>query len=109
MTRDPNDVVRVYSGSLVDTERYREVLTDAGIEGRVVGGALLASFGSALPDSVELWVHREDLDRAVAAIKLSEERRAEPAQAFPHPADDRQPVAAPFRREPHVKQDPLGE
>jgi hypothetical protein len=73
----------------------------------VVGGALLASFGSAIPDSVELWVHREDLDRAVAAIKRSEEGLAEPAQKFPHPTDDRQPAAAPSRREPHVKQDPF--
>lgn len=80
MTRDPNDVVRVYAGTLVDAERCREVLEDAGIESRVVGGALLASFGSAIPDSVELWVHREDLDRAVEAIKRAEAETAEPAR-----------------------------
>jgi hypothetical protein len=71
---DPNeDVVRVYAGSMVTAELYQQALKDAGIESRVVGLSLSASFGTAIPDSVELWVKSEDADKARAAIKLYEE------------------------------------
>lgn len=106
MTRDPNDVVRVASGTLIDVEAYHQVLAEAGVESKVVGGALMASFGSAIPDSIELWAHREDLDAATAAIKLYEERRglAEPAHKHPHPVDSGKPHGAPLREEPHIPQ-----
>jgi hypothetical protein len=38
----------------------------------VVGLNLTASFGSAIPDSVELWVKSEDAEKAAAAIKRFE-------------------------------------
>jgi hypothetical protein len=76
MTRDPDDVVRVYSGPLVDVEAYQQVLTEAGIESKVVGTDLGASFGSALQNSIELWVHQGDLEKAVAAVKEHDEEKA---------------------------------
>ena len=77
MTSDPGEVVKVFSGTMVEAEVYQEVLVAAGIESKVVGEALTASLGSAIPGSVELWVHRADAEKAVAAIKLSDEQRGD--------------------------------
>lgn len=78
MRRDDNDdVVRVYAGPLVLVEVYKAALADEGIEGRVVGTELTASFGSALAGSTELWVHRDDLTRAQEVI--AREEKAESA------------------------------
>jgi hypothetical protein len=109
MERDPNDVVTVYSGPMVTVETYKQVLAEAGIDSRVVGEALAASFGSALPDSVELWVHQHDLEKAKAAIKLYEEQRPQEHPHFPPPTSVPKPTSHPIRKEPHIKQDPLGE
>jgi hypothetical protein len=72
---DPNDVVRVAAGEMVVVELYKQALADAGIEGRVLGEALMANFGTAIPRSVELWVHRSDAEKAEAVIKRMEEER----------------------------------
>ncbi len=69
---DEHDVVRVYAGPMVSAELYQQALKEAGIDSKVVGLSLSASFGSAMPDSTELWVKGEELDRAVAAIKQFE-------------------------------------
>jgi hypothetical protein len=69
---EEHDVVKVYSGTMVSAELYQQALRDAGIESKVVGLDLAASFGTAIPDSVELWVKSEDAEKAVAAIKLFE-------------------------------------
>jgi hypothetical protein len=76
MAHDEHDVVKVYSGSVVTAELYQQALQDAGIESRVVGLSLSASFGSAIPDSVELLVKGEDEEKAIAAIKLYEEENS---------------------------------
>jgi hypothetical protein len=47
----------------------------------VVGGDLAAGLGTALPDSVELWVHRTDVDAARTAM----------ADQFHNSLDDTQP------------------
>ncbi len=76
MTHDnpsEHDVVRVYAGPVVNVELYQQALKDAGIESKVVGLELSASFGSALSDSVELWVKSEDAEAAAAAIKRFED------------------------------------
>lgn len=111
MSSDPGEVVKVFSGTLVEVEGYQEALTAAGIESKVVGTALTASLGTAIPGSIELWVHRSDAEKAVAAIKLDDEQRGRkaPAEKHPHPVSDPKPGAAPRHKEPHVKQDPLGE
>jgi hypothetical protein len=71
-TQDEGDVGRVYSGPIVSAELYQQALKDAGIESRVVGLSLTASFGSAIPESVELWVKSEDAEKAAAAIQRFE-------------------------------------
>jgi hypothetical protein len=67
-----DDVVRVYSGSVVTAELYQQALRDAGIESNVVGLDLSAGLGSAIPGSVELWVKSEDAEKAAAAIERYE-------------------------------------
>jgi hypothetical protein len=111
MTHNPDDVVRVFAGTLVEVETYQQVLTAAGIESKVVGTELTAGLGTALQGSIELWVHRADAEKAAAAIKFADEQRGKhpPAQHHPHPTSDPRPGTPPRHREPHVKQDPLGE
>jgi hypothetical protein len=71
-TQDEGDVGRVYSGPVVSAELYQQALRDAGIDSKVVGLSLTASFGSAIPDSVELWVKSEDAEKAAAVIRRFE-------------------------------------
>ncbi len=71
-TETQNDVVKVYSGSLVTAELYQQALKEDGIESTVVGLELSASFGSAVPNSVELMVKGEDMEKALASIKQFE-------------------------------------
>jgi hypothetical protein len=67
-SHDEHDVVKVYVGSMVSAELYQQALTDAGIESRVVGLDLTASIGTAIPDTVELWVRSEDAEKAHDAL-----------------------------------------
>ena len=83
MTPDPNDVVKVASGDHVVIELYRNRLVEEGIEARTLGESLEASFGTAIPRSVELWVHRGDATQAAEVIRQMEAERGEPAAAVP--------------------------
>ena len=74
-THDEHDVVKVYTGTLVTAKLYQQALKDAGVESRVVGLELAASFGTAIPNSVEVWVRSADAEKAAAAIKLFEENK----------------------------------
>jgi hypothetical protein len=80
MSHDANehDVVKVYSGDMVTVELYQQALKEAGVESKVVGLSLSASFGTAIPGSVELWVKSEDAEKANAAIKQFESEKDEP-------------------------------
>jgi hypothetical protein len=109
---EPDDIVKVYSGPLVVVEAYQQVLREAGIESRVLGTALTASIGSAIPDSIELWVHQGQAENAVAAIKMYEEQRGEHQhhhEHHPHPTNSPKPGAAPWRKEPYTNPDPGGD
>jgi len=109
MSRDPNDVVRVYSGPLIDVEGYQQVLSESGIESKVVGTALTASFGSAISDSIELWIHNSDMEKAVAAIKLHEaEKGKKHPHEHTHPESDPKAGHAPPRKEQYINPDPAG-
>lgn len=91
MTRAPDDVVKVAAGEQVVMELYRQRLADEGIEAKTLGDRLEASFGTAIPGSIELWVHRGDLARAEEAIRRMEAERGGPARdtfEFPHPGND---------------------
>lgn len=112
MTNDPAEVVTVYAGSYVAAEAYQSALQEAGIESKLVGDALLASFGSAIPKSIELWVHQKDAEKARAVIQQYDAKRGQSEkqqQQHPHPTSDPKPGMAPRRKEPHVKQDPSGQ
>lgn len=111
MTAGPNDVVRVYAGPALMVQVHRATLAEAGIVCRVVGTELSGGFSSALPESVELWVHRKDVPAAEAVIAresrpTDDEDRDRPRQHFPHPTDDPKPAPPPHRREPYVNPDP---
>lgn len=75
MTHDEHDVVKVYTGDVVTAELYQQALKEAGVESNVVGLSLTASFGTAIPGSVELWVKSEDAKKAEAAIKQFEDEK----------------------------------
>jgi hypothetical protein len=69
MSSNKDDVVRVAAGDMVTIELYKQALTEEGIQAHVLGEALEASFGSAIPQSVELWVHQSDAIRAEQIIQ----------------------------------------
>jgi hypothetical protein len=110
MTPDPKEVVTVYSGSLVVVESYKQALADAGIESMMTGDSLLASFGSAIPSAIELYVHQSDLESAVTAIKrYEEERKRGGGEEFPHPRDEPAPDSTRHREKHHIPQHPTGQ
>ena len=110
MSDDPDDVVKVYAGSYEVVETYQQILKEAGIESRVVGEALTSVFGSAIPDTVELWVHRRDGEKATASIQKYERPSQEHThQRHTHPTDAPKPGAAPKHKEPYVNPNPSGE
>jgi hypothetical protein len=81
MTVETKDLVRVASGELVQIELYQQALADAAIDCQVVGGELDSSFGTAIPQSMELWVREEDAEKARAAIaRLESERGRAPLE-----------------------------
>jgi hypothetical protein len=107
MNSTENEVVRVFTGPLVEVERLHGVLMAAGIECRVVGSELAGSFGSALPGSVELWVHRGDAATAEAAIEReSRPTGAAPSEHFPHPKSAPKPHNVPHWRPTYTNPDP---
>ncbi|MCS6866064.1 MAG: hypothetical protein RMJ56_08510 [Gemmataceae bacterium] len=75
MTNNEQDIVKIYSGPWVTVELYQQALREAHIDSQVVGLNLTASIGTALADSVELWVKSEDFDKAKAAIELYEKTK----------------------------------
>lgn len=81
MFDDADEVVRAAAGPMVQVEIWQKVLKDAGIASKVVGTDLTASFGTALPGSVELWVRKGDFDRAEAVLHDAEEHRGEEESA----------------------------
>ncbi|MDB5309717.1 MAG: hypothetical protein JWO38_3919 [Gemmataceae bacterium] len=108
MKTDPNDVVRVAAGDMVVIELYKQALVDEGIDARVLGESLEASFGTAIPRSVELWVHQSDAARARAIIRRMEEERGEKVSGhehFPNPTSDPKP-GHPGGHGPHTHYNP---
>ncbi len=97
MSQEPDDVVRVAAGEMVAMEMYQQALIEEGIEARVVGESLGASFGTAISGSVEVWVSRSHELQAQAILRKLEHRKGEPASeshSFPHPTSDPHPTRA---------------
>lgn len=110
MSPDPQEVVTVYSGPLVVVEAYKQALADAGIESTVTGESLLASFGSAIPSAIELYVHQRDLEKAVAAIQRYEAERVNAEdREHPHPRDETAPDSARHHQPRHIPPHQSGE
>jgi hypothetical protein len=110
MTHDPNDIVRIYSGSMETVETYQQILKEVGIESRVVGESLTSVFGNAIPDTVELWVHQRDGEKAAAAIRMYEQEvQDEDEPHHPHPTDSPKPSSSPRHKEPYVNPNPSGD
>jgi hypothetical protein len=64
-TGQPDDVVRlVRAPNPVQAHIWEEALRAEGIECKVVGDYLAASFGDVPGTLPELWVHRKDVERA---------------------------------------------
>jgi hypothetical protein len=76
MSEQHDEVVKVASGELVLMQIYQQALGDAGIDGRVVGDDLEASFGSAIQNSIDLYVKEEDFERAEKVLEKLEQERA---------------------------------
>jgi len=74
MTHDTDDIVKVATGTLVEVETWREALIEAGYNARVVGDHLTAGMGTAIPGSVELWVHRGSAEAAEELLRREEKR-----------------------------------
>lgn len=96
MRTDRDDLVRVRAGSLTQIEYWHELLEAAGVESRVVGDALLGGLGTAVPNSVELWIHRADAAAAEAAMAGAEKHHQWSPESHPipphgHPTSDPKP------------------
>jgi hypothetical protein len=94
MSDNRDDVVRVAAGDMVTMELYRQDLVEAGIQARVVGEELEAGIGTAVPNSVELWVRASEAEQAKKIIEQIEKHRGQPereARHFPHPESDPKP------------------
>jgi len=76
-----DEIVMVASGTMPQVEVWKIALDDEGIDGRVVGEDLTAGLGSAIPESVELWVHREDHDRAVKVLSALDAKHGKSQEA----------------------------
>lgn len=88
MTERPDDLIQVAAGELTALQVLGNALEEAGIQSRVVGGELTAGLGTALPGSVELWVHRNDV---AAAEKVIAGHRPHAPHTHGHPTSDPKP------------------
>jgi hypothetical protein len=105
MSESKDDVVKVATGDSVTIELHKQSLEEAGIEARVMGESLGASFGSAIPGSVELWVHRSDVERAEKILAQVEPREEKDREKFPRPTSESQPKGN-TPRGPHTHYNP---
>jgi hypothetical protein len=85
----PDDIVRLATASNPQ-EAYllRQALDEEGIQCRVVGDMLDAGLGDISGIRPEVWVHRDDLDRARSVLVKHERPPAAPPEANPEPEDE---------------------
>lgn len=73
-----DEVVKIASGDLILMEIFQQALQDAGINSHVVGDNLDASLGTAIPNSIELYVKMHDAPQAekiLERVEVEAERR----------------------------------
>jgi len=105
MAHDPQELVKIFAGPLVEVELQHAALSDAGIESKVVGTELAIGLGTAFNNSTELWIHQSDVAKAEDVIRKHAKPYQEHAK-FPHPTDDPKPAAPHTHKQPHVNPDP---
>jgi hypothetical protein len=77
--RDPHDVVRLITApNPALAHIWEQALRDEGIHCKVVGDFLDAGIGDVPGASAELWVHRDDVERATAVLRRGPATGAEP-------------------------------
>jgi hypothetical protein len=86
----------VARGSFSQVWTWHDLLRAAGIGSRVVGDNLTAGLGTALPGSIELWIHSADAEAAEAALVRADgqsrrEPESHPIPPHGHPASDPKP------------------
>ena len=73
--KSEDEIVRIGTGTSMTVELWHNALKETGIESKVVGEDLDASFGTAIPESVELWVREEDAEKAQTFLQQWEQQR----------------------------------
>jgi hypothetical protein len=68
-TEPSDDLVRLANAeNSVQAHIWEQALNDAGIRAHVLGDYLEAGFGNLQGTTPELWVHRDDVERAKAIL-----------------------------------------
>jgi hypothetical protein len=83
MSAYENDIVCVARGSLSQIQIWHDLLRAEGIGSRVVGDNLTAGLGTALPGSVELWIHSADAEAVGAALARAGSRTGREQHSHP--------------------------
>ena len=69
-----SDYERVYTGSLINIQYIKTLLEESGIHSIVrddMRSGMLAGFGGGVPNHIQLFVKKEDLETAVPIIEKS--------------------------------------
>lgn len=66
--------VKIFSGSLVDTQHKMQLIQAAGIEPVLKdssNSALMSGFGATVPDFQELFVHEDEVNKTLEILQAS--------------------------------------
>jgi hypothetical protein len=75
---EPNDVVRLLTATNpAQAHIVEQALKAQGIQAKVVGDYLDVGLGNVSGVQAEIWVHRDDVARAIAILPLAREWKAE--------------------------------
>jgi hypothetical protein len=84
----PDDIVRLATASnTMEATLWQQALEEEGIQCRLVGDYLDAGIGDVPGIRPEIWVHRDDADRARRILDSHERQPAPPPEANPEPED----------------------
>jgi hypothetical protein len=74
-----NDIVRLATAqNPAQAHLWQQALEDEGISSKVVGDMLDVSFGDMQGVTPEIWVHRNDLERASAFLEAHQHATEQP-------------------------------
>jgi hypothetical protein len=82
----PDDIVRLATASNpAEATLWQQALEEEGIQSRVVGDYLEAGIGDVPGIRPEVWVHRDDAERARRILASHERPPNAPPEANPEP------------------------